>query len=93
MSRDNVAVDSRDKRGQTPLSSAAKWGREAVVKLLLSRHDVTVDCRDSFGRAPLDWARKCGKDAVVILLEQKMREKSLTARKRRIEEVSDDEEN
>lgn len=91
-SRIDVTVDSQDHWGQTPLSYAAKYGHKAVVKLLLSRDDVAVDSRDDEGRTPLDWARERGKRAVVRLLKKKIRKKSSTGRKRRIEEVLDEEE-
>ena len=92
LSRDDVTADSRDDEGGTPLSWAAFNGHVAVVKLLLRRDDVTVDSRDNKGRTPLIWAKNGGHDIVVRLLKQKMREANSTARKRRIKEVSDDEE-
>jgi ankyrin repeat protein len=36
--RDDVAADSKDNDGQTPLSRAAWGGHEAVVKLLRSKY-------------------------------------------------------
>ena len=90
LSRDYVIVDSRDKRGRTPLFRAAWKGREAVVKLLLTRDDVEVDSRNISGQTPLFWATAFGHHAVVRLLEDKMREASSTARTRPIEKVSDD---
>ena len=85
-------MDSLDIQDRTPLSWAAVFGQEAVVKLLLSRDDVAVDSRDYRCRRPLDLAKENGHDAVVKLLEDKMGEASSVPRKRRIEEVSDDEE-
>ena len=52
-SRDDVAIDSRDEYGLTPLSRAAMRGRGAIVKLLLSRDDVAVDTRDNKDRTPI----------------------------------------
>ena len=89
-SRVDVTVDSRDKRGRTPLFWAAWKGRGAVVKLLLTRDDVEVDSRDKSGLTPLFWATQFGHRAVVRLLEDKMREASSAARTRPIEEVSDE---
>ena len=89
LSRDDVAVDSRDKWGLTPLHLAVWNGNEAVIKLLLSRDDVEVDSRDKCGQSPLDLAKERRHYAVVRLLEDKMREENSTARKRKIEEVSD----
>jgi len=37
LERDDVAADSKDNDGRTPLSSAAAEGHEAVVKLLRSK--------------------------------------------------------
>lgn len=42
LNRDDVATDSRDKYGWTPLSWAAEEGHETIVKLLLSRDDVAI---------------------------------------------------
>ena len=61
-------TDRRDSNGQTPLSWAATYGHEAVVKLLLARNDVEADSRDENGRSPLSWAAMEGHEAVVKLL-------------------------
>jgi ankyrin repeat domain-containing protein 50 len=59
----------RDRYGQTPLSLAAEYGHEAVVKLLLETAEAEVDSKDdTFGRTPLLWAAAYGHEAVVKLL-------------------------
>jgi ankyrin repeat protein len=62
LSRDDVAADSRDGTGRTPLSWAST---EAAVKLLLDREDVAKDSMDRSGRTPLSWAAGDGRTSVV----------------------------
>jgi hypothetical protein len=55
--------------GQSALSLAARYGHEAVVRLLLDTGKVDVDSTDKKdGRTPLSWAAECGHEAVVRLL-------------------------
>ncbi|RPA98785.1 ankyrin [Choiromyces venosus 120613-1] len=49
-----VPADTRDGWGQTPLISAAIFGRKEVVKLLLERADIDVNARDIYGQSALD---------------------------------------
>jgi Ankyrin repeats (3 copies) len=64
-------LDSKDRRGQTPLSWAAENGHEAVVNLLLEK-GAEPDSKDTiYGRTPLSWAAKTGREAVVKLLLEK----------------------
>ena len=64
-----VDPDSEDIDGRTPLSWAAEYGYEEVVKLLLAKDDVDLDSRnDRFGRTPLSWAAENGHKEVVELL-------------------------
>jgi ankyrin repeat protein len=57
-------LDSKDNiYGRTPLSWAAKTGREAVMKLLLEK-GAELDSKDIGGRTPLSWA------VVKLLLEK-----------------------
>jgi len=66
-----VNPDERDHYGKTPLTWAAEYGRDSVVKLLLGRKDVSPDRSDNDGRTPLSWAAEYGRDGVVkLLLEQ-----------------------
>ncbi|RYP26030.1 hypothetical protein DL768_011840 [Monosporascus sp. mg162] len=70
--KDNIKfVDSQDKYGQTPLSYAATYGHEAVVKLLIERGDVKTDLKDNYGRTPLSWAAEGGHETVVKLLVER----------------------
>ena len=69
--RDDVAADSKDDIGRTPLSCAAGTGCEAVVKLLVKRDDVAANSKDSDGRTSLSWAAGIGHEAVVKLLVER----------------------
>jgi ankyrin repeat protein len=62
-------VGERDADGQTPLSLAAEYGHEAVVKLLVEQEDVEADSKDANGRTPLSWAPGYRHEAVVKLLQ------------------------
>lgn len=64
-----VDVDSKDRRGQTPLFYAAKNGHETVVKLLLATGKVKVDSKDDYGQTPLSYAAENGHETVVKLLQ------------------------
>jgi ankyrin repeat protein len=63
-------IDLKDtKYGQTPLSWAARYGHEAVVRLLLDTGKVDVDAKDTkYSRTPLSWAVLYGHEAMVRLL-------------------------
>jgi len=63
-----ASVESMDNSGQTPLSFAAKNGREAVVRLLLATGRVEVDAKDKSGQTPLSRAVEKGHEAVIKLL-------------------------
>lgn len=65
------STDLTDSYGRTPLSYAAEYGHEAMVKLLLE-HGVKPDSKDAgYGRTPLSWAARNRFDAIVrLLLEQ-----------------------
>lgn len=59
----------KDSYGRTPLSWAAAFGQETIVKMLIGRDDVDINLRDCRGRTPLDWAALYGHKAVVQLLQ------------------------
>jgi ankyrin repeat protein len=63
-----VNVDSKGSSGQTLLSGAALYGREAIVKLLLEIGKVDIDLKDSSGQTPLSGAALYGREAIVKLL-------------------------
>lgn len=63
-----IEPDSRDMRGRTPLSYAAKRGHMAVAKLLLERADIDINRTDSKGNGPLSYAAVEGHVAIVRLM-------------------------
>jgi ankyrin repeat protein len=67
--RDDVKLNETKSSGETPLSWAAKGGREAVVKLLLETGKVDVNKTDLYKeRTALSYAAEGGHEAVVRLL-------------------------
>ncbi|OWT43365.1 NB-ARC and ankyrin domain protein [Pochonia chlamydosporia 170] len=65
---DKVNIDVKDNNGRTPLSCAAQFGREAVVKMLLKMGTVDINAKDKRGETPLLLAAQSGHNAVVKLL-------------------------
>lgn len=63
-----VDINSRDKRGRSPLSWAAGSGDGVMVKLLVDTGRADVDARDIDEKTPLLWAAIDGHEAVVKLL-------------------------
>ncbi|KAK3181463.1 hypothetical protein K4F52_007173 [Lecanicillium sp. MT-2017a] len=63
-----VDINSRDKRGRSPLSWAAGSGDGVMVKLLVDTGRADVDTRDIDEKTPLLWAAIRGHEAVVKLL-------------------------
>ena len=57
--------DCKDSNWRTPLSYAAMYGQEAIVKLLLERDDVEADSKDILGYTPLTYAARWGHEAIV----------------------------
>jgi ankyrin repeat protein len=66
----NIDIELKDKEHErTPLSWAAEYGHDGVIKLLLNTGKVDVESRDkNYGQTPLSWAAEHGHDAVVKLL-------------------------
>jgi ankyrin repeat protein len=64
----DVAPDTRDNAGRTPLSITAEIGAEQIVELLLATNEVDPNTRDNTGRTPLNWAAEKGWEAVIALL-------------------------
>jgi len=64
--------DTPNKDAWTPLSYAAVFGHEGVVKILLERGDINSDSSNKYGRTPLSYAAEYGQEGIVkILLEQR----------------------
>jgi hypothetical protein len=66
----DIYLEKVNEYGRTPLSWAARQGREAVVKLLLEK-GAEIEAKDEYGRTPLSWAAGQGHEAVVKLLLEK----------------------
>ncbi|KAF5239238.1 hypothetical protein FANTH_10040 [Fusarium anthophilum] len=65
-------ADSRGVSCWTPLSYAARYGHEDVVRLLLSRGDIDTNSEDTvYKETPLSWAAKNGHATIVQLLLEK----------------------
>jgi ankyrin repeat domain-containing protein 50 len=67
-----VGVNKRDKDGRTPLSFAAGYGYEEVVKILLDVEGIEVDSRDNDCGTSLSRAELYGRESIVRLLEEKL---------------------
>ena len=69
-------ANTRDQEGGTPLSKAAAYGHEEMVKLLLEK-GADLDSKDSeYGWTPLSWAARYRNEAVIKLLREKGAEKN-----------------
>ena len=66
-----MEADLLDTNGRTPLSLAARYGRDAAAKLLLDRGNVKINLEDIDGQTPLHHAVAHGHlKTVELLLEQ-----------------------
>jgi len=70
---DQHLLDSKDRKGMTPLSRAAYKGHESVVKLLIEK-GANIDLKDIYSRTPLLLAAIKGFESVVRLLIEKSAE-------------------
>ena len=61
-------VESKDNSGQSLLSLASEYGREAIVKLLLDTGKVDIDSKDEFGDTAFSLAAGEGHEAVIKML-------------------------
>jgi len=66
--REGTKPDMKNIRGETPLWIAAKYGRDAVVKVLTQSADVNVNSTSITGRSPLFWPSENGDERVVFIL-------------------------
>ena len=73
-----VDVNKRDKTGRTPLSFAAGYGYEKLVRLLLDVEGIKVDTCDNNGRTPLSKAKLYRHESIVTLLEEKFRTEDIS---------------
>ncbi|KAG0128122.1 hypothetical protein HOY82DRAFT_42679 [Tuber indicum] len=72
LERDDVNPNLADTEyGRTPLSWAAHFGREGVVKLLLARKDVHTTTSDSTNQTPLSLARARGWNRIIHILHKR----------------------
>jgi ankyrin repeat protein len=53
LATESVDQDSKADDGQTPLVSAAEYGKEAVLKLFLAKDGVDPNSKYKYGRIPL----------------------------------------
>ncbi len=58
-------ANSKDDHGRTPLSHAAVYGDQRILKRLSETPELDISAADINGRTPLFWA--CGSEAVVAL--------------------------
>jgi len=64
-----VDIEAKEKStGRTPLSHAARFGNEPIVKALLGVSNVDLNSKDNEGITPLMWAAEYGHSKVVDLL-------------------------
>ena len=66
--RHSPGADSKDYKGQTPLTLAASEGQVEIVEFLVDKDDVAADSRDRYGRTPLSHAALHGHIDIVKLL-------------------------
>jgi len=66
--REEINPNKPDDSGRTPLSYAAREGREGLVKILLQRDDVHPDKPENHRSTPLSLAAECGHEYVVKIL-------------------------
>jgi ankyrin repeat domain-containing protein 50 len=64
-------LETKDDIGRTPLSWAARYGHEALVKLLLEKGAELETKDEEYGQTPLSWAARNEHEAVVKLLLEK----------------------
>jgi len=69
LGREEVNSDEPDNRGRTPLSFAAWYGYEKVVKILLMREEVNPDKPGNCGQTLLLPATRRGHNRVAALLQ------------------------
>ena len=64
----NVDVNTKNAKSQTPLYCAASRGHEEITKILVNRNDINVNSKNIHGESPLYIAAYNGKNAIVHLL-------------------------
>ena len=80
LNRDDIDVNSKDERGDTPLSLAVSGptmpfncsgvgeGHQDIGKMLITRDDVDVNSKNRWGETPLSCAAEDGHEAIVKML-------------------------
>ena len=66
--RKSVNIDATNEGGWALLLWAARYGHEAVIKVLLDSGKVDANPKDKDGRTPLSWASRFGHEAIVKVL-------------------------
>lgn len=65
MAEEKAELDATDHYGLTPRSTAARYGRAEIVRLLVNTGRVNLAAQDSCGRTPLWYAIKYGDGGIV----------------------------
>jgi Ankyrin repeats (3 copies) len=71
LERKGIEINSKDKKGRTPLSYAVEEGHEEVVKLLLRRNHIEIMTKDEDAETSLSGAIKHRRCKIAELLRQK----------------------
>jgi hypothetical protein len=66
--KNGAEANAMDSDARTPLLWAARYGNEAVVRLLLGCKGIDVDSKDKNDQTPLSWAARNGHETVICLL-------------------------
>ena len=68
MEKEDLSIDTGDRKRRTPLSYAPYFGHKEIVQLLLDRTNVEADSKDTRGKTPLLYAAFQRHEGIVRLL-------------------------